>query len=144
MTLRRLEQPGNNLVEIFLVLEYIPAYFSKWKRELTADFRKFSSMGVKERMLNGEQRSSFCATLLENGPEKHGLSDLVWAAATIYGAAYETLNHMEQILRWSINCDPELYGADAEEFYPERHLNPNGTLKDEKGDGHFTFGFGRR
>ncbi|THU76037.1 cytochrome P450, partial [Dendrothele bispora CBS 962.96] len=52
----RAAQPGNNLVEIFPVLEYIPAYFSKWKRESTADFRKFSSMleekymGVKERM----------------------------------------------------------------------------------------------
>ncbi|THU83416.1 cytochrome P450 [Dendrothele bispora CBS 962.96] len=229
----RAAQPGNNLVEIFPVLEYIPAYFSKWKRESTADFRKFSSMleekymGVKERMLSGEQRSSFCATLLENGPEKHGLSDLesVWAAATIYGAAYETtartlswflflmihfpdvqkkaqdeieavvgrsrmpsfsdMNHLpyvraltKEILRWrppapmgvphastehdyyegqlipkgsicissiwSINRDPEIYGADAEEFRPERHLNPDGTLKDEKGDGHFTFGFGRR
>ncbi|KAF5370351.1 hypothetical protein D9758_006937 [Tetrapyrgos nigripes] len=45
---------------------------------------------------------------------------------------------------WSINRDPDVYGADADEFRPERHLNPDGKLKDETGEGHFTYGFGRR
>ncbi|KAF5356604.1 hypothetical protein D9758_008287 [Tetrapyrgos nigripes] len=45
---------------------------------------------------------------------------------------------------WSINRDPDIYGADADEFRPERHLNPDGKLKDGTGEGHFTYGFGKR
>ncbi|KAF5368851.1 hypothetical protein D9758_002854 [Tetrapyrgos nigripes] len=45
---------------------------------------------------------------------------------------------------WSLNLDPEIYGPDADQFRPERHLDENGCLKDPKDDGHFTFGFGQR
>ncbi|KAF5372098.1 hypothetical protein D9758_005093 [Tetrapyrgos nigripes] len=48
---------------------------------------------------------------------------------------------------WSLNHDPEIYGPDAEEFRPERHLDENGQLKDGLlglSDGHFTYGFGQR
>ncbi|KAF5368854.1 hypothetical protein D9758_002851 [Tetrapyrgos nigripes] len=45
---------------------------------------------------------------------------------------------------WSLNHDPEIYGPDADQFRPERHLDENGFLKDPKDDGHFTFGFGQR
>ncbi|KAF5368852.1 hypothetical protein D9758_002853 [Tetrapyrgos nigripes] len=45
---------------------------------------------------------------------------------------------------WSLNHDPEIYGPDADQFRPERHLDENGSLKDPKDDGHFTFGFGQR
>ncbi|THU91684.1 cytochrome P450 [Dendrothele bispora CBS 962.96] len=45
---------------------------------------------------------------------------------------------------WSINRDPEVYGPDADEFHPERHLDHNGRLKDEKNEGHVTYGFGQR
>ncbi|KAF5370324.1 hypothetical protein D9758_006938 [Tetrapyrgos nigripes] len=46
---------------------------------------------------------------------------------------------------WTINRDPQIYGADANEFRPERHLTPDGKrLKDEKEESHFTFGFGKR
>ncbi|THU89093.1 cytochrome P450 [Dendrothele bispora CBS 962.96] len=45
---------------------------------------------------------------------------------------------------WSINRDPEVYGSDADEFHPERHLDDNGHLKDERNEGHVTFGFGQR
>jgi len=44
----------------------------------------------------------------------------------------------------SINRDPEVYGEDADDFRPERHLNIDGTLKDPSGEGHFTYGFGQR
>jgi cytochrome P450 len=43
-----------------------------------------------------------------------------------------------------MNHDPEIYGADAEEFLPERHLGIDGNLKDENHEGHFTYGFGKR
>ncbi|THU87411.1 cytochrome P450 [Dendrothele bispora CBS 962.96] len=45
---------------------------------------------------------------------------------------------------WSINRDPDVYGDDADEFHPERHLNPDGSLKDPLGEGHYTYGFGQR
>ncbi|THV05811.1 cytochrome P450 [Dendrothele bispora CBS 962.96] len=45
---------------------------------------------------------------------------------------------------WSINRDPEVYGSDADEFRPERHLDDNGRLKDERNEGHVTYGFGQR
>jgi len=47
-----------------------------------------------------------------------------------------------------MNSDPEVYGPDAHEFKPERHLNENGQLKpspvETKDEGHITYGFGRR
>ncbi|THV05812.1 cytochrome P450 [Dendrothele bispora CBS 962.96] len=45
---------------------------------------------------------------------------------------------------WSINRDPEVYGSDANEFRPERHLDNKGRLKDESNEGHVTYGFGQR
>ncbi|KAF5370361.1 hypothetical protein D9758_006942 [Tetrapyrgos nigripes] len=45
---------------------------------------------------------------------------------------------------WTINRDLQIYGTDATEFRPERHLTSDGKLKDEKDEGNFTFGFGKR
>ncbi|KAI0700497.1 cytochrome P450 [Cerioporus squamosus] len=49
---------------------------------------------------------------------------------------------------WAINRDPELWGPDANEFKPERHIGPDGKLApsppDTKEEGHVSFGFGRR
>ncbi|KAF5372074.1 hypothetical protein D9758_005051 [Tetrapyrgos nigripes] len=48
---------------------------------------------------------------------------------------------------WSLNHDPDVYGPDAEEFRPERHLDENGQLKDGLlglSEGHSTYGFGQR
>ena len=50
---------------------------------------------------------------------------------------------------WAINRDPALYGADAAEFNPDRHIDPaTGKLNTGpmhmKEEGHVSFGFGRR
>ncbi|KAL0068085.1 hypothetical protein AAF712_004745 [Marasmius tenuissimus] len=49
---------------------------------------------------------------------------------------------------WALNHDPEVWGPDADDFRPERHLNDNGQLKkplpDTHDESHVTFGFGRR
>ncbi|KAF8910811.1 cytochrome P450 [Mucidula mucida] len=48
---------------------------------------------------------------------------------------------------WGMNMDTTIYGEDASEFNPGRHITPDGKLAkalvDTK-DGHLTFGFGRR
>lgn len=50
---------------------------------------------------------------------------------------------------WAINRDPSTFGPDAHHFRPERHLDPTTgrlapVLPDTKGEGHVSFGFGRR
>jgi len=47
-----------------------------------------------------------------------------------------------------MNRDPEIYGPDADEFNPSRHLDEKGQLKpapaDTKEESHVTYGFGKR
>lgn len=50
---------------------------------------------------------------------------------------------------WHLNRDPSIYGPDAHEFKPERHMEKNAERigdgsADLKEEGHFTYGFGRR
>ncbi|THU93090.1 cytochrome P450 [Dendrothele bispora CBS 962.96] len=45
---------------------------------------------------------------------------------------------------WSINRDPSVFGQDVDDLIPERHLTDNGKLRDERSEGHFSFGFGTR
>jgi cytochrome P450 len=49
---------------------------------------------------------------------------------------------------WHCNHDRSVFGDDADEFRPERHLDDNGELlpgpKETNQEGHVSFGFGRR
>ncbi|EIN11994.1 cytochrome P450 [Punctularia strigosozonata HHB-11173 SS5] len=48
---------------------------------------------------------------------------------------------------WGMNRDPDVYGPDAAEFRPERHLTEDGKvvrIPHTKEEGHVTYGFGRR
>ncbi|KAF8181347.1 cytochrome P450 [Mycena galopus ATCC 62051] len=49
---------------------------------------------------------------------------------------------------WALNRDPSVYGPDAEDFNPSRHLNEFGQLvaavADTKDESHLSYGFGRR
>ncbi|THU85807.1 cytochrome P450 [Dendrothele bispora CBS 962.96] len=49
---------------------------------------------------------------------------------------------------WALNHDRDIYGVDAEDFNPDRHLDSNGKLKasvpNTHDENHHTFGFGRR
>ena len=49
---------------------------------------------------------------------------------------------------WHLNRDPEIYGADAAHFNPERFLDANGAVfscaPETRDEGHVTYGFGRR
>ncbi|THU96158.1 cytochrome P450 [Dendrothele bispora CBS 962.96] len=49
---------------------------------------------------------------------------------------------------WALSRDHDIYGADADDFNPDRHLDSNGRLKlsvpDTHDESHHAFGFGRR
>jgi len=49
---------------------------------------------------------------------------------------------------WHLNRDPEVYGENATQFDPARHLDANGDIapgpSDSKEEGHVSYGFGRR
>ncbi|KAH9047710.1 cytochrome P450 [Lactarius hengduanensis] len=49
---------------------------------------------------------------------------------------------------WHLNRDPDIYGEDAGDFNPARHLDSKGEIApgppDTKEESHVTFGFGRR
>ena len=49
---------------------------------------------------------------------------------------------------WQCNHDRSVFGDDADDFKPERHLGDNGELlpgpKETNREGHVSFGFGRR
>uniref|UniRef100_A0A0W0G6X5 Putative cytochrome P450 n=1 Tax=Moniliophthora roreri TaxID=221103 RepID=A0A0W0G6X5_MONRR len=49
---------------------------------------------------------------------------------------------------WAMNHDPDVWGPDADDFNPERHLDSSGQLKpalrDTHDESHVTFGYGRR
>ncbi|KAJ7577362.1 cytochrome P450 [Mycena floridula] len=49
---------------------------------------------------------------------------------------------------WALNHDREVYGEDADDFKPERHLDEHGKLRsatpDTKDESHLSYGFGRR
>ncbi|KAJ7250654.1 cytochrome P450 [Mycena rebaudengoi] len=49
---------------------------------------------------------------------------------------------------WGLNHDKSVYGEDADDFRPERHLDESGNLKssvpDTKDESHVGYGFGRR
>lgn len=46
---------------------------------------------------------------------------------------------------WEMNHDHEIHGADAGDFNPARFLGPSHSeMVDRRGEGHFSFGFGRR
>ncbi|KAF5336245.1 hypothetical protein D9758_014353 [Tetrapyrgos nigripes] len=228
----RVGVPGAYLVDSLPMLENLPRWLSKWKRDAEQEFKKFTLKfevmftAIKDKVATGhEQRPSFCVSLSEN-QSRNRLSDreCAWLAGTLYGAGQETchdvvyLRHdiasrspatcsgrigqscgrsrlpsfsdaqqlpyiramVKEILRWrpstpaglphilseddyyegyfipkgtiyisniwSINHDPDVWGADADDFRPERHLDEHGNLKEpgSEAHGHFAFGFGHR
>ncbi|KAF5346118.1 hypothetical protein D9758_009950 [Tetrapyrgos nigripes] len=55
---RRLSEvfyPGAHLVELFPILDYLPAWLAKWKRDAIKDFRFFSALFQKMFRVNKEQ-----------------------------------------------------------------------------------------
>ncbi|KAF9463699.1 cytochrome P450 [Collybia nuda] len=231
----RVLYPGAYLVEFFTWMMLLPRSIAGWKRDVEDEHKRFSTHfrklfdDVRARMRSGDERSSFCSTLIRE-KDRHGLNEdeCSWLAATAYAAGAETTTSalewfilamakypdvqrkcqeeldavvgrsrmptfadspnlpymnacVREVLRWRtvapfgvphqsnkddfyrgyfipkgticisniwfLNVDPEVYGPDAADFNPARHLDSNGRLRhgiaDTK-DGHVSYGYGPR
>ncbi|KAK7446304.1 hypothetical protein VKT23_014510 [Stygiomarasmius scandens] len=101
--------PGAYAVEFLPILDRLPAWLAKWKREAIKDYQKYTSTfenlfsKVKDTAMKGEaEQMSFCATLFKPGA-RHGLSDheSAWLAASLFMAGYETTS---STLMWFMYC----------------------------------------
>ncbi|KAK7453396.1 hypothetical protein VKT23_011659 [Stygiomarasmius scandens] len=90
--------PGNFLVDVFPILEYLPKFLAKWKRDAEKDFEKYDDrfeklfLKVKNEAEKGnEQRPSFSLSLAEN-QKQHKMpdQDCAWLAGALYSAGHET------------------------------------------------------
>ncbi|ESK84353.1 cytochrome p450 [Moniliophthora roreri MCA 2997] len=99
--------PGRYAANHVPILEYLPDFLSKWRRDAKEKYRvytdKFLSyfLSIKEATLQKrEMGSSFCSVLVDTR-EQHGLDDLesAWLAAIVYLAAFETT---ESTFNWLI------------------------------------------
>ncbi|KAJ6585681.1 cytochrome P450 [Mycena capillaripes] len=100
----RAAYPGAYLVEYFTWMRYLPAWSAKWKRDALEQHRLDDAMfqglfnEVSDRIAQGDQRSSFCANLLEK-EDRHGLNEKesAWTAATLYAGGADTASG---VLAW--------------------------------------------
>ncbi|KAJ7484014.1 cytochrome P450 [Mycena galericulata] len=100
----RAAYPGAYFVEYFTWMRHLPAWMAKWKRDALEQHRVDNAMfqglfnEVGERVAQGDQGSSFCATLLEE-EDRHGLNEKesAWLAATLYAGGAETTS---AVLAW--------------------------------------------
>ncbi|KAI3615363.1 cytochrome p450 [Moniliophthora roreri] len=116
--------PGAYLANHIPLLELVPDYLAKWKRESKEIFRIHSArfleyfLNVKEKLLRKQEVGpSFCAMLVET-QERHGLDDTEssWLAAMIYLAGYETTSSSLGWLILALLCFPEAQRKAQEEL----------------------------
>ncbi|KAJ7493621.1 cytochrome P450 [Mycena latifolia] len=96
--------PGAFLVEYFTWMRHLPSWMAPWKRTALKQHRLDDAMfqglfdEVRQRIAQGDQRASFCATLLEQ-EDRHGLNEKesAWLAATLYAGGAETTSG---VLAW--------------------------------------------
>ncbi|ESK83389.1 o-methylsterigmatocystin oxidoreductase [Moniliophthora roreri MCA 2997] len=90
--------PGRYLANHIPILEHVPAFLAKWKREMKAKYRMYTEsflkffLPIKDLVIQKQDHGpSFCAMLAE-AQERHGLSDSesAWLAAVLYVAGYDT------------------------------------------------------
>ncbi|VDB97884.1 unnamed protein product [Peniophora sp. CBMAI 1063] len=89
--------PGAHWVEILPWMRYIPSTFAEWKRTAKAWNRAANdeflrAFGrVQESFARGEDKASFCSTLIREA-DRYGLSphENAWLAATMYSAGADT------------------------------------------------------
>ncbi|ESK87133.1 cytochrome P450 [Moniliophthora roreri MCA 2997] len=98
--------PGKYLANHISMLEHVPDFLAKWKREMKAKYCMYTTrllehfLTIKQMMVKQDVNPCFCSMLVETH-ERHGLDDLksAWLAATLYLAGYETT---ATTLKWLI------------------------------------------
>ncbi|VDB97878.1 unnamed protein product [Peniophora sp. CBMAI 1063] len=89
--------PGAYWVEMMPWMRHIPSRFAAWRRTAeewnrTASNEFLRLFGrVRDNILNGQGKTSFCSTLLDEA-DRYGLNDQekAWLAATLYAAGADT------------------------------------------------------
>ncbi|THU79343.1 cytochrome P450 [Dendrothele bispora CBS 962.96] len=124
---RRLEAamyPGSYAVEFLPILDWLPPWLAKWKREAIKDCQRYTSKfermfsNVKDASVKGEkEQSSFCATVLEPGA-RHNLSEreLAWLAGSLFMAGYETSSNTLSWFMYFMILFPEIQAKAQEQL----------------------------
>ncbi|KAK7453304.1 hypothetical protein VKT23_011979 [Stygiomarasmius scandens] len=89
--------PGAYLVELFPILNILPSWVVKWKRDALEWHLKQTEMlegyleNVRERMHTGACGPCLCSSVLENN-KKNSLTskEIAWLAGALFGAGIET------------------------------------------------------
>ncbi|KAG6895429.1 hypothetical protein C0992_001272 [Termitomyces sp. T32_za158] len=100
--------PGAHFVEFFPWMRYLPTWIAKWKRDALDWYKKDSVLfegmydDVKHRLSEGDERPSFCSSLI-NGTEKYGLTnrESAWLATAMFAAGAETTS---AVMAWFITA----------------------------------------
>ncbi|KAJ3742404.1 cytochrome P450 [Lentinula detonsa] len=104
--------PGAYLVDILLILDYLPSIIAKWKRDAQKDFKQISDMFQRyfdDAMQNDPQRSSLCVRLAEDQVAE-GLTDTekAWVAGSLSVAALETTSTTLMLFLYAIVLHPNV------------------------------------
>ncbi|THU90574.1 cytochrome P450 [Dendrothele bispora CBS 962.96] len=187
--------PGAHYVEFFTWMKFLPSFMAPWKKYAEDWYKKDEVVfkgfynDVRKHVMAGDERPSFCATIIKDKLNEFNDVEAAFLAATIYATGAESSS---AVLAWfmhamllnpevqrkaheeldtvvgrsrmptfsdydqlrttvianvlSLHRDPEIYGPDATEFKPERHI-VNGRPAPAMADGNgrdVAFGFGRR
>ncbi|EEB88897.1 hypothetical protein MPER_13076 [Moniliophthora perniciosa FA553] len=116
--------PGNYLANHISILEHVPDFLAKWKREMKAKYCMYTAsllkyfLTIKQTMPQKQELPScFCSMLVETH-ERHGLDDLgsAWLAAILYLAGYDTTTTTLQWLIIAMISYPEVQLKAQEEL----------------------------
>lgn len=89
--------PGTSMVDIFPVMNYLPAWMAKWKSDALEWHERETKMfegfyeDVEEKMVQGSALHSFTRSLIENkGTNKLSVKESAWLAGIMFSAGAET------------------------------------------------------
>ncbi|KAK7449191.1 hypothetical protein VKT23_013337 [Stygiomarasmius scandens] len=120
--LTRAAFPGAHYVELFTWMKYLPSSIAPWKKYAEDWYRKdevvFKSLynDVRERVVAGDERPSFCATIIKDKMNEFNDAEAAYLAGTMYAAGAETSS---AVLAWFMHAmllNPEVQRKAHEEL----------------------------
>ncbi|KAF9067426.1 cytochrome P450 [Rhodocollybia butyracea] len=112
--------PGAYLVEILPILDYLPSFMAKWKRDAQEDYKKFTAIFeqcFEEALVHQKDKANLSAKLAEE-QASIGLTDLekVWLPGILYLAGYETTANTLSWLLHAMTIYPSIQRKAQEEI----------------------------